>query len=150
MTIGELIGENHVIVGLRVADKTQLLQELARRAGAALSLDQRVILDALQARENLGSTGLGMGFALPHARLAVLSRHFALFVRLARPIDFASIDGLPVDLVILLLTPVNASNQHLATLAALSRPLRSEAFMQRLRQAPDATALHELLANPDV
>jgi hypothetical protein len=51
MAIGELIGMNHVIVGLRVADKTQLLQELARRAGAALSLDQRVILDALQARE---------------------------------------------------------------------------------------------------
>jgi PTS system nitrogen regulatory IIA component len=149
MTIGELIGTNHVIVGLRVADKTQLLQELARRAGAALSLDQRAILDALQARENLGSTGLGKGFALPHARLGVLPRSFALFVRLARPIDFASIDGLPVDLVILLLTPANAGNQHLATLAALSRPLRNEVFMQRLRQAPDATALHELLAKPE-
>jgi PTS system nitrogen regulatory IIA component len=150
MTIGELIGLNHVIVGVRVADKTQLLQELARRAGAALSLDQRVILDALQARENLGSTGLGKRFALPHARLDVLSRFFVLFARLFRPNDFASIDGLPVDLVILLLTPVNAGNQHLATLAALSRPLRNEAFMQRLRQATDATALHGLLAKPDV
>jgi PTS system nitrogen regulatory IIA component len=150
MTIGELVGANQVIVGLRVVDKTQLLQELARRAGAALSLDQRTILDALQARESLGSTGLGKGFALPHARLGELSRSFALFVRLARPIEFASIDGLPVDLVILLLTPANAGNQHLATLAALSRPLRNEAFMQRLRQAPDAMALHDLLANPDV
>ena len=119
MTIGELIGANHVVVDLRVADKTQLLQELSRRAAAALSLDQRMILDALQARENLGSTGLGRGFALPHARLDVLPRSFASFVRLARPIDFASIDGLPVDLVILLLTPANAGN-HLTTLAALS------------------------------
>ena len=97
MTIGDLIVSNNVIDGLRAADKTQLLQELARRAGAALSLDQRVILDALQARENLGSTGLGKGFALPHARLDVLTSAFALFVRLARPIDFASIDGLPVS-----------------------------------------------------
>ena len=147
MTIGDLIGSNNVIDGLRAADKTQLLQELARRAGAALSLDQRVILDALQARENLGSTGLGKGFALPHARLDVLTRFFALFVRLARPIDFASIDGLPVNLMILLLTPANAGNQHLAMLAGLARPLRNEAFVQRLRQAPDATALHKLLAD---
>jgi nitrogen PTS system EIIA component len=142
MTIGDLIGSNNVIDGLRAADKTQLLQELARRAGAALSLDQRVILDALQARENLGSTGLGKGFALPHARLDVLTRAFALFVRLARPID-----GLPVNLMILLLTPANAGNQHLAMLAGLARPLRNEAFVQRLRQAPDATALHKLLAD---
>jgi nitrogen PTS system EIIA component len=118
-----------------------------RRASAALSLDQRAILDALQARENLGSTGFGKGFALPHARLDLLTRFFALFVRLARPIDFASIDGLPVNLMILLLTPANAGNQHLATLAALARPLRNEAFVQQLRQAPDATALHKLLAN---
>jgi PTS system nitrogen regulatory IIA component len=147
MTIGELIAADNVSVGLRVADKTRLLQELARRAGAALSLDHRTIFEALQARENLGSTGLGKGFALPHALLDELPRFFALFVRLARPIDFAAIDGLPVDLVILLLTPANAGNRHLATLAALSRPLRNETFVQGLRLAPDAIALHKLLTN---
>jgi nitrogen PTS system EIIA component len=146
MSIGDIIGGNNVIVGLRVGDKTQLLRELARRAASALSLDQRLILDALQAREDLGSTGLGKGFALPHARLDALSEFFALFVRLARPIDFAAIDDRPVDLVILLLTPANAGNGHLATLAALSRPLRDEAFVQRLRQAADAPAVHALLA----
>ena len=150
MTIGELIRGNHVIVGLCIAGKTQLLQDLARRAGSELSLDQRVILNALQARENLGSTGLGKGFALPHARLDPLPRSYALFARLVRPIDFSSINGLRVDLVILLLTPANGGDQHLATLAALSRPLRNEAFMQRLRRATDAPALHELLLNSDV
>jgi PTS system nitrogen regulatory IIA component len=147
MSIGDLIGANHVIVGLRVADKAQLLRELSSRAASALSLDQRVILDALQARENLGSTGLGGGFALPHARLDGLSQLFAVFVRLARPIDFAAVDGRPVDLVILLLTPADAANQHLATLAAVSRPLRDEAFVQQLRQAPDADSLYGLLAS---
>ena len=145
MLIGDLIGPEHVIVGLRVADKAQLLQELARRAASALSLDQRVILDALQRRENLGSTGLGRGFALPHARLEALDRTYTLLVRLARPIDFNAIDGRAVDFVILLLTPANAGSQHLATLAAVSRPFRDEAFTQRLRQAADAKALHWML-----
>jgi PTS system nitrogen regulatory IIA component len=145
MRIGEIIDAGHVIVGLRVGDKTQLLRELARRAASALSLDQRVILDALQAREELGSTGLGKGFALPHARIDALSQNFALFVRLARPIDFAAIDDRPVDVAILLLTPANVGNQHLATLAALSRPLRDEGFVRQLRQAPDAEAVRVLL-----
>ena len=147
MAIGELIGPDRVVVGLRVSDKSQLLQELAGRAATALGLDRRAVFDALQARENLGSTGLGKGFALPHARLDAVGEPFALFVRLARPIDFAAIDESPVDLVILLLTPANGGNQHLATLAALSRPLRNAGFVQKLRQAPDAAAVHQLLVS---
>jgi PTS system nitrogen regulatory IIA component len=146
MPIGEIIAADRIEVGLRVADKTQLLNELAGRAAARLGLDRRTIFEALVARENLGSTGLGKGFALPHARLDALSEPFALFVRLARPIDFAAIDERPVDLVILLLSPQNGGNQHLATLAALSRPLREPAFVQKLRQAQDAAAVHRVLA----
>ena len=146
MTVGEIIGPDRVVVGLRVADKTQLLQELSGRAAIALGLDRRVIFDALLAREKLGSTGLGKGFALPHARLEALREPFAVFARLARPIDFASIDERPVDLVILLLSPANGGNQHLATLAALSRPLRDAGFVRRLRQANDAAAVYGMLA----
>ena len=87
----------------------------------------------------------GKGFALPHARLDTLREPFAMLVRLARPIDFAAIDERPVDLAILLLSPANGGNQHLATLAALSRPLRDAGFVQKLRSAPDATAVHRLL-----
>jgi len=146
MSIGDLIGPAQVLVGLRVADKAQLLGELARRAAAALSLDQAVLLRALQAREQLGSTGLGRGFALPHARLAGLPRIYASLARLGRPIDFEAVDDKPVDLVVLLLTPESAASQHLATLAALSRPFRDEAFVQQVRKAPDAAALHKVLA----
>jgi PTS system nitrogen regulatory IIA component len=98
------------------------------------------------ARENLGSTGLGKGFALPHARLSRLSAPFALFVRLSKPIDFSAIDERPVDLLILLLTPANRPEEHLSTLASISRPMRDESFLRRLRQAPDAAALHAVLA----
>ena len=146
MAIGDLIGPAEVVVGLRVADKAQLLGELSRRAATALSLEPLMLLRALQAREQLGSTGLGRGFALPHARLQQLPRIYALLARLARPIDYASVDDKPVDLVVLLLTPESAAGQHLATLAALSRPFRDEAFVQQIRKAPDAAALHEVLA----
>jgi len=147
MPIADLIGPSQVLLGLRVSDKAELLGELARRAAAAVSLAPSTILRALQAREELGSTGLGRGFALPHARLDGLSKFYALCVRLQRPIEYQAIDGKPVDLVILLLTPEAASAQHLATLAALSRPLRDEAFVQQLRRARDPVALHRLLVS---
>ncbi len=146
MKLADLIGPEHVIAGLRVADKSQLLRELAGQAAAAVSLDPQMILNAIQSREELGSTGLGKGFALPHARLEGLAAFFALFVRLARPIEFDAIDGRPVDLVVLLLMPASASNQHLAALAAISRPLRDQAFVQRLREAEGAETLQRLLA----
>jgi len=145
MTIGEIIPPDQVVVGLRAPDKTHLLQDLADRAAKATSLEARAVFDALLVRENLGSTGLGKGFALPHARLEALSRRYALFARLARPIDFTAIDSRPVDLVILLLTPADNGGEHLATLAALSRPLRNERFLQQLRAATDAPAIHRLL-----
>jgi PTS system nitrogen regulatory IIA component len=146
MTIGDLIGPDRVVVGLRLGDKAQLLQDLAGRAAVATTLDASTIFNALQTRENLGSTGLGKGFALPHAQLEALDAPYALFVRLARPIDFAAIDERPVDIVILLLTPANGGNQHLATLAAVSRPMRDAAFVQKLREAQDAAAVHKVLA----
>ncbi len=123
------------------------MTELSRRAAAALSIGQPAIQHALQQREDLGSTGLGKGFALPHARLAGLSRPFALFARLARPIDFAAVDERPVDLVVLLLTPADAADEHLSTLAVVSRPMRQEHFVHRLRAAPDAHALHAVLSS---
>jgi PTS system nitrogen regulatory IIA component len=146
MKIGEIIQPDHIIVGLRVPDKAQLLRELAARAALALALEPSMIFNALQAREALGSTGLGKGFALPHARLEALRSRFALFARLARPIDFAAIDDRPIDLAVLLLTPADIGSEHLATLAALSRPLRDERLLQLLRQATDAHEVYRLLS----
>lgn len=146
MAISGLIGPEQVVVGLRVGDKAQLLAELARRAAAAVPVPAPALLAALQAREQLGSTGLGRGFALPHARLPNLPKAYALLVRLARAIDFQAVDDKPVDLVLLLLTPEAEASQHLSILAALSRPFRDEAVLQRVRKATDATAVYENLS----
>ncbi|MBV9249036.1 MAG: PTS sugar transporter subunit IIA [Acetobacteraceae bacterium] len=146
MSLAELIPPEQVIIGLRANHKRQLLEELARRAGAALSRDAAEILRVLNGREQLGSTGLGRGFALPHARLPGLTRPFVMFARLERPIDYEAVDGQPVDIAILLLSPTDSSAEHLSTLAALSRPLREQSFMQRVREARNATELRAVMA----
>jgi nitrogen PTS system EIIA component len=146
MVIGDLITSDRIVLGLRVPNKAQLLQELARRAAAALGMDVQPIRAALETREHLGSTGLGQGFALPHARIEGLPAFFALCVRLAKPIEFDAIDDRLVDLVVLLLIPVGVEDEHVAALAAIARPLRNLQFLQSLRQAKDAAGLHELIA----
>ena len=146
MKVTDLIGLDQIVVGLRVSDKPQLLQELARRAAPVVKVEPDELLKALQAREQLGSTGIGKGFAVPHARPHTLREPFALFVRLARPIDFAAVDEKPVDIVVLLLSPEADASRHLATLAAVCRPARDPVFLQRLRKAADAGEVHRLLA----
>ena len=148
MDLVDLIEPNRVVFAARASNKQQLLQDLASRAATLLNLDAQMIFDALQAREELGSTGLGNGFALPHARIERLDRLFGMFMRLNRPVHFDSIDGNPVDLIFLLLIPGTACNEHLAALACISRYLRDKEFAARLRKAPSAASLCSLLCDP--
>jgi nitrogen PTS system EIIA component len=150
MDLADLIEPNRVVFAARASNKQQLLQDLASRAATLLNLDARVIFDALQAREELGSTGLGDGFALPHARIERLDRLFGMFTRLNRPVHFDSIDGNPVDLIFLLLFPATAGSEHLAALAAISRHLRDSQFAAKLRKATSAVTLCELLCGPHI
>ena len=145
MAITAFLTSDHVICGLRVADKPQLLQELARRASEYLEIPQKTVLEALQRRENLGSTGLGEGFALPHASVSGLKTMFGMFAKLNRPIAFEAIDGKPVDLVFLLLIPEEAGGAHVAALAAISRLVRDPACAAAVRKANNAAALYAVL-----
>ena len=85
---------------------------------------EREIFETLMQRENLGSTGVGGGIAIPHGKLAKLDRIVGLFARLPRPIDFEALDDQPVDLVFLLLAPESAGADHLKALARIARHLR--------------------------
>lgn len=145
MDFVNLIDPSRVVFGARFANKDQLLRDLASRAANCLDVDKGAILHALQTREELGSTGLGSGFALPHARVEGLDKPFCLFMSLQRPIDYGSIDDNPVDLIFLLLSPTNAGSEHLGALAAVSRRLRDEELTQGLRKATSAAALCGLL-----
>ena len=148
MDLASLVDPSRVVFGARANNKEQLLLDLAARAAASLNLDPKAIFNALRAREELGSTGLGEGFALPHARIEGLDRLFGMFARLKRPVHFDSVDAKPVDLVFLLLSPATAQGEHLAALAAVSRHLRDKEFAARLRKAPSASALSSLFCDP--
>lgn len=129
------------------SDKPAILAALAERFASVYQLDRELVLDGLQEREALGSTGFGRRVALPHARIDGLSRPVAALLKLSAPVDFAAADRLPVDLVIGLLSPTNAGATHLHALAALSRMVRDEDMHRALTGASDTEALYALLTN---
>lgn len=136
MDIADFLTPERIILDVRPRDKAQLIGEIARQFGRlAPGLKVEAIETALLAREQLGSTGLGSGFALPHARIDGLAGYLGLFARLAKPIDFDAIDGKPVQLVFVLLIPPVTAVPHVAALAAISRRFRDPALAARLRKA---------------
>ena len=147
MEIYDLITPASVVPNLRAANKRQALQDLARRAAALAKLDEHKVFETLWEREQLGTTGIGGGTAVPHGRLPELSRPVALFARLEKPVDFDAIDSQPVDLIFLLLTPSEASADHLKALARISRLLRNRAVCVKLRGTDDADAIYALLTD---
>ncbi|MFP4127071.1 MAG: PTS sugar transporter subunit IIA [Alphaproteobacteria bacterium] len=133
---------------VRVSSKRQLFNEVAGAAAHAASLDSKAVLAALSEREHLGSTGVGEGVAMPHARIEGLDQLFALFWLLERPIAFDAIDDKPVDLVFVLLVPAGAETEHLKTLAKVARKLRDPGLRSRLRSTDDPkVAWRALTAN---
>ncbi len=131
--LAALLNEARVFRHPPATDKATLLATLAERSAAVLHLEARTILAKLQAREALGSTGVGGGIALPHARLAGLAQPFGFLAMLSPSIDFGAVDGSKVDLVFLLLSPADDHAGHLRSLAAASRQLRRPEIVKTLR-----------------
>jgi nitrogen PTS system EIIA component len=148
MLLTDLVAPNAIIPALRVNSKKQLLQELAAKAAELCGQGERTILETLQQRERLGSTGVGDGVAIPHGKLPKLTKLFGLFVRLERGVDFEALDSQPVDLVFLLLAPEAAGADHLKALARVARLLREPDVVRKLRDSRDAEALYAVLAMP--
>ncbi|WP_288115339.1 PTS sugar transporter subunit IIA [Novosphingobium sp.] len=132
---------------VRADTKQQILADLAACFAAVYGLDVATVMDGIEEREKLGSTGFGRGVAIPHARVDGLERPVAAFFRLESPVEFASADGMPVDCVFGLLSPTQAGATHLQALAAISRMMRDERMHERLVSAPYAEALFGLLVN---
>ncbi|WP_158922263.1 PTS sugar transporter subunit IIA [Acidisphaera sp. S103] len=135
MEITDFLTADRIVLDVRPRDKAALIGEVARAFARLLpALQPKAVETALLAREQLGSTGLGAGFALPHARIEGLDGYLGLFVRLAKPLDFEAIDGKPVRLVFVLLIP-SETTSHVAALAAISRRFRDPDLAARLVKA---------------
>lgn len=144
MDIGELLADGGVVLRSGASSKRQALHVVADAAAHALGMPEDRVLEALLEREALGSTGLGAGVAVPHARLEGVDRVTAVFVRLDTPVAYGSVDDRPVDLLFALFAPPKAGADHLRALAAVSRALRSPEMREHLRQAHTADAIRAL------
>ncbi len=149
MTLAELIAPNAVIPALKANSKKQALQLLAQKAAEVTGIKEGTILEGLLERERLGSTGVGNGIAIPHAKLTGIDRLFGIFARLEHPVEFDSIDDHPVDLICLLIAPEGAGADHLKALARVSRLLRDKGICEKLRGATEADALYALLLDSE-
>ncbi len=143
--MSDLISQDAVIASLKANSKKQVIQELSERAAGLVGLPARDIFDHLLQRERLGSTGIGQGVAIPHAKLPTLDRLFGMFARLDKPIDFDAIDDEQVDLVFLLLAPEAAGADHLKALARIARLMREPGTAQKLRASHDAASIYAVL-----
>ena len=136
-----------VLSDVSVVNKKQLFQKLGQIAQDVHGLNATEVIERLTERERLGSTGFGGGIAIPHAKLEGIDKVRGAVLLLAQPIPFDAIDEAPVDIVFMLLSPADSGAEHLKTLARVSRLLRNEAQLARIRGVRSESALFALLAN---
>ena len=149
MQLSEFLDFDAIKPSLSAGNKRAVLQHLAQIAAARLDADPAEILSSVTERERLGSTGFGQGVAIPHGKIEGLGRIYCLFVRLAEPVDYKSIDGKKVDLVFLLLSPPDAGAEHLKALASVSRVTRHAPTLEKMRGARSRDALAAVLLGAD-
>ncbi len=141
MQITDFLSRENVLFNARISSKKELLETLGLAASKHLKIPAQEIVSELLKREALGSTGMGDGVAIPHARFALLEKPVGVLAKLRQPIDFDAVDGKPVDLVFLLLLPVNSQPEALSSLACVARKLRVREEANALRDAGSADDL---------
>jgi len=148
MDFSSLLKPEAIRVFSSVSSKKRLMHDLAGVAELCYNTNYTHAVEALLEREALGPTGVGGGVALPHARLDELDRVVGAFVLLENPIEFEAIDKQPVDIIFSLFAPKSAGVEHLKALALVSRTLREQSIVSKLRSNPNPTTLHTILTEP--
>lgn len=144
----ELLSGGGVIPELVAADKGEVLARMAALASPVAGVAETAILERIRLREALGTTGFGQGVAIPHARMAGLAGLVVMLARLVAPVAYGALDGEPVDLVVLLLSPEEGGADHLKALARISRTLRNRDILAALRAATDADGMRAAIDRP--
>lgn len=149
MSISSLLAKDHVFPDAHVTSKKRLLELIAEKAANHLNIPQKRIFSRLLERERLGSTGLGQGFAVPHARLEGLDRIHACFLKLDQPIPFDAADQEPVDLVFVLFVPEDSTEEHLQVLASLAKIFSQPQVANAIRQSHSSDEIIETLSKAE-
>ena len=133
MKIADILNLARIQLDVPATSKKQVLETIAKLAAASSGCEQQIVFDALIERERLGTTGIGKGVAIPHARLSGLKGLYCLFMRVNPAVDFEAVDGKPVDLIFCLLVPEESGADHLKALARISKLLRNDKVCTELR-----------------
>lgn len=147
--LSDMLAPDCIDASMTAGNKKALFQQLAAAAARRTGLTARSIMASLSEREKIGSTGFGGGTAIPHGKHEGIGQIFGYFARLATPIDFQAVDNLPVDLVFMILSPPDAGADHLKALARVSRALRDQSSLAKLRGARSRDAIFALLAGAE-
>jgi nitrogen PTS system EIIA component len=144
--ISRLLPPSNILLGLSASSKKRVFEQAGLLFENNQAIARAAVFDSLFARERLGSTGLGQGVAIPHGRIKGLKEAVAAFVRLQEPVPFDAPDGRPVQLLIFLLVPEQATQQHLDILSELAQMLSDKSFREGLLAATEPKAAHAMLA----
>src|SRR5512134_1286628 len=144
--VAKLLPPGNVVLDLAVSSKKRVFEQVGLLFENHHGIARAKVFDSLFVRERLGSTGLGQGVAIPHGRIKGLKEAVAAFVRLSEPVAFDAPDGRPVNILIFLLVPEQATQQHLDVLSELAQMLSDKSFREGLINATDPAALHTMLA----
>ncbi len=144
--ISRLLAPNNVLVNLSVTSKKRLFEQAGLLFENSHGIERGKVADALLSRERLGSTGLGEGVAIPHGRIKGLQEAVGAVIRLATPVPFDAPDGEPVGLLVFLLVPENATEEHLEILSELAELLSDPQIRESLMKQDNPAQIHKILA----
>ena len=147
MQLSDYLSLENVVLDLAASSKKDLLSKLADATSSRAGITKTETINALVAREGLGSTGIGQGIAIPHCIVESLTQSICMFFRLARPVDFEAVDDVPVDLVVVLLSPPAQQGQSLNILSCIARRLRDDKLASAVRNAETAEEAYVLLTS---
>ncbi|MGD0089741.1 MAG: PTS sugar transporter subunit IIA [Planctomycetota bacterium] len=152
MKLSDIIPEGGILDDLKATQKEEVIKELVQALVKTGKVDEsasKKVIKALMDREELGSTGIGAGVAVPHAKHDSVTDLVGAFGRSKKGINFDALDGEPVQVLFLLLSSKSASGAHLEALAYISRLVRDEKFVKFMREAKDVAVLRDLLKEAD-
>lgn len=150
MKITDILGKQAIKIGVEASDKEGALKELVEVLAKVKDIgDKKAIIKGLIERESLGSTGIGQGIAIPHAKTDKLNELIAVLGISKKGVDFDALDGEPVFIFFLLVAPKDSAGPHLKALAKISRLLRDNFFCELLKRAKDASEVYEIIRNEE-
>jgi nitrogen PTS system EIIA component len=142
--ISKLLKVENIVIDLDASSKKRVFEQAGLLFENLNGIARSAVYDALFAREKMGSTGLGLGIAIPHGRIKGLKEAQGAFFRLAAPVQFDAPDGQPVNMIFVLLVPESATEHHLQLLSELAQMFSDKAFRDRLVAASDVAAVHAI------